>query len=73
VIRRLRSALKEADELYLANDEDREGEAISWHLLQVLDPKVPVKRMVFHEITPTAIERAVENWREVDAGMVNAQ
>ncbi|MCB0970287.1 MAG: type I DNA topoisomerase, partial [Acidimicrobiales bacterium] len=73
VIRRLKSLLKEADELYLATDEDREGEAISWHLLQVLQPKVPVKRMVFHEITPQAIEHAVENWREIDEGLVDAQ
>ncbi|MCU1369142.1 MAG: topoisomerase, partial [Ilumatobacteraceae bacterium] len=73
VIRRLKALLKDADELYLATDEDREGEAISWHLLEVLKPKVPVKRMVFHEITPTAIEHAVENWREIDNGLVNAQ
>ncbi|MCB0962203.1 MAG: DNA topoisomerase I, partial [Acidimicrobiales bacterium] len=73
VIRRLKALLKEADELYLATDEDREGEAISWHLLQVLNPKVPVKRMVFHEITPQAIEHAVENWREIDEGLVDAQ
>ena len=73
VIRRLKALLKDADELYLATDEDREGEAISWHLLQVLQPKVPVKRMVFHEITRSAIEHAVENWREIDEGLVNAQ
>jgi len=73
VIRRLKALLKEADELYLATDEDREGEAISWHLLEVLKPKVPVKRMVFHEITPSAIEHAVENWREIDEGLVDAQ
>jgi DNA topoisomerase-1 len=73
VIRRLKALLADADELYLATDEDREGEAISWHLLQVLKPKVPVKRMVFHEITPAAIEHAVENWREVDEGLVDAQ
>ena len=73
VIRQLKAALKEADELYLATDEDREGEAISWHLLQVLQPKVPVKRMVFHEITPAAIEHAVENWRTIDEGLVDAQ
>jgi DNA topoisomerase-1 len=73
VIRRLKALLKDADELYLATDEDREGEAISWHLLQVLQPKVPVKRMVFHEITRSAIEHAVENWREIDEGLVDAQ
>jgi DNA topoisomerase-1 len=73
VIRKLKALLKDADELYLATDEDREGEAISWHLLQVLNPKVPVKRMVFHEITRGAIEHAVENWREIDEGLVDAQ
>ena len=73
VIKRLKALLKNADELYLATDEDREGEAISWHLLEVLQPKVPVKRMVFHEITRAAIEHAVENWREIDAGLVDAQ
>ena len=73
VIKRLKALLKDADELYLATDEDREGEAISWHLLQVLKPKVPVKRMVFHEITPSAIEHAVENWRDIDEGLVDAQ
>jgi DNA topoisomerase I len=73
VIRRLKALLADADELYLATDEDREGEAISWHLLQVLKPKVPVKRMVFHEITRSAIEHAVENWREIDEGLVDAQ
>ncbi|MBA2279906.1 MAG: type I DNA topoisomerase [Acidimicrobiia bacterium] len=73
VIRDLKAALKDADELYLATDEDREGEAISWHLLEVLKPRVPVKRMVFHEITKTAIEAAVLNWRDVDYGLVDAQ
>ena len=73
VLRRLKKALTEADELYLATDEDREGEAISWHLLEELKPRVPVKRMVFHEITPAAIERAVENWRDIDYGLVDAQ
>src|SRR5688572_6561948 len=73
VLRDLRAALKEADELYLATDEDREGEAISWHLLEELKPQITVKRMVFHEITRPAIERAVDEWREIDMGLVNAQ
>ena len=73
VIKELRDALKDADELYLATDEDREGEAISWHLLEVLKPRVPVKRMVFHEITQHAIDDAIANWREVDYGLVDAQ
>jgi DNA topoisomerase-1 len=69
----LKKALAGADELYLATDEDREGEAIAWHLLQVLKPKVPVKRMVFHEITKEAIERAKQNTRELDTALVDAQ
>lgn len=69
----LKRALKNADELYLATDEDREGEAIAWHLLQVLSPKVPVKRMVFHEITKDAIETAKQNTRELDTALVDAQ
>jgi DNA topoisomerase I len=69
----LKRALKDADELYLATDEDREGEAIAWHLLQVLNPKVPVKRMVFHEITKEAITRATENPRDLDTALVDAQ
>jgi DNA topoisomerase I len=69
----LKRALKDADELYLATDEDREGEAIAWHLLEVLKPKVPVKRMVFHEITKEAIQRAQENFRELDTDLVDAQ
>ncbi len=73
VIQELREALKNADELFLATDEDREGEAISWHLLEVLKPRVPVKRMVFHEITQHAIDDAIANWREVDYGLVDAQ
>ncbi len=73
VIKELRGALAEVDQLYLATDEDREGEAISWHLLEVLNPKVPVKRMVFHEITRSAIERSVQEWRDIDLGLVDAQ
>ncbi len=72
VIKELRSALKNASELYLATDEDREGEAISWHLLEHLKPKVPVKRMVFHEITASAIDHAVSNPRGIDYGLVDA-
>ncbi|MGO3885729.1 MAG: type I DNA topoisomerase [Mycetocola sp.] len=69
----LKKALKDADELLLATDEDREGEAIAWHLLQVLNPKVPVKRMVFHEITKDAIVAATQNTRELDVSLVDAQ
>ncbi len=69
----LKSALKKADELYLATDEDREGEAIAWHLVETLKPKVPVKRMVFHEITKDAIEHSLTRTRDVDADMVDAQ
>ena len=65
--------LKDADELYLATDEDREGEAIAWHLLETLQPKVPVKRMVFHEITKEAIQRAATNTRDLDTRLVDAQ
>jgi DNA topoisomerase-1 len=73
VIRDLKASLKEADSLLLATDEDREGEAISWHLLEVLKPRVPVRRMVFHEITRSAIERAVAESRDIDYGLVDAQ
>jgi DNA topoisomerase-1 len=73
IVAELKAALKEVDELYLATDEDREGEAIAWHLQEVLNPKVPVKRMVFHEITPAAIERAVSETRDLDLRLVDAQ
>lgn len=72
-VTQLRRALKEADELYLATDEDREGEAIAWHLLEVLKPKVPVKRMVFNEITKDAVTAALENTRDIDTRLVDAQ
>ncbi len=73
VIRELKQRLKEADMLLLATDEDREGESISWHLVDVLKPKVPYKRMVFHEITKKAIQRSLETGRDIDIHLVNAQ
>jgi DNA topoisomerase-1 len=73
VVKRLKDELKNADELILATDEDREGEAISWHLLEVLKPKVPVKRMVFNEITKEAVQNALENTRDIDMDLVFAQ
>ncbi|MBT6143385.1 DNA topoisomerase I, partial [bacterium] len=72
-VKKLKDLLKNATELYLATDEDREGESISWHLLEVLKPKVPVKRLAFHEITESAIKAALENPRQVDSHMVTAQ
>ena len=72
-VAQLRKQLADADELLLATDEDREGEAIAWHLLEVLQPKVPVRRMVFHEITRPAIEQALNETREVDDRLVDAQ
>ncbi|MFE0777472.1 type I DNA topoisomerase [Streptomyces sp. NPDC058861] len=72
-VRKLKELLAESDELYLATDEDREGEAIAWHLREVLKPKVPVHRMVFHEITKDAIREAVANPRELNQRMVDAQ
>ena len=72
VVRELRAALKNASALYLATDEDREGEAISWHLVEHLKPKIPVRRMVFHEITKSAIDHAVANPRGIDHGLVDA-
>ncbi len=73
VVADLKAKLKNADELLLATDEDREGEAIAWHLREVLDPKVPVRRMVFHEITKGAIEKALGETREIDDRLVDAQ
>ena len=72
-VAKLKALVKDAGELYLATDEDREGESIAWHLLEVLKPKVPVKRMVFHEITKSAIQRAVEESRDLDRDLVDAQ
>jgi len=72
-VRPLKDALRSADELLLATDEDREGEAIAWHLVEVLRPTVPVRRMVFHEITPQAIEQALTQTRDIDDNLVNAQ
>ena len=72
-IRSLKQALAGADELLLATDGDREGEAIAWHLMQELKPKVPAKRMVFHEITQAAIAEAVANPRDLDEDLVDAQ
>jgi DNA topoisomerase-1 len=73
VVSDLKAKLKNADELLLATDEDREGEAIAWHLREVLQPKVPVRRMVFHEITRPAIERALTETRDIDDDLVDAQ
>ena len=73
VVTELRSLLRKADRLILATDEDREGESIGWHLLQVLEPRVPVSRIVFHEITPEAIRNALEHPRQVDEDLVRAQ
>ncbi|MEX2119293.1 MAG: type I DNA topoisomerase [Pirellulales bacterium] len=72
-VRKLKALLKDARELYLATDEDREGEAISWHLRELLKPKVPVRRLVFHEITKEAIHEALEHPRDIDDALVRAQ
>ncbi|MET9367847.1 type I DNA topoisomerase [Streptomyces griseoflavus] len=72
-VKKLKDLLKESDELFLATDEDREGEAIAWHLQEVLKPKIPVKRMVFHEITKDAIREAVANPRQLNQKLVDAQ
>ncbi|MGD8428470.1 MAG: type I DNA topoisomerase [Balneolaceae bacterium] len=73
VVKRLKKELKDSDELILATDEDREGEAISWHLTEILKPNVPVKRMVFREITKEAIQDALNHFRDIDLNLVNAQ
>ncbi len=72
-VKKLKSLLEDAEELYVATDEDREGESIAWHLLEVLNPQIPVRRMVFHEITDRAIHDAIENWRDLDRQLVDAQ
>ncbi|MGZ8734993.1 MAG: DNA topoisomerase, partial [Acidimicrobiia bacterium] len=72
-VRKLKAALKGADQLILASDEDREGEAIAWHVREVLNPSVPVKRMVFHEITPEAIQDAIDHPRDLDMKLVESQ
>jgi DNA topoisomerase-1 len=69
----LKALMKDADELILATDEDREGEAIAWHLIEVLRPKIPIRRMVFHEITKEAIQKAAEETRDLDYRLVDAQ
>jgi DNA topoisomerase I len=73
VVKELKAALRNASELVLATDEDREGEAISWHVLEVLKPDVPIKRMVFHEITKHAIDDALSTWRNLDEKLIEAQ
>ncbi|MEX0646239.1 MAG: type I DNA topoisomerase, partial [Balneolaceae bacterium] len=73
IVKKLKELLKDSDELILATDEDREGEAISWHLIELLKPNVPVKRMVFREITEEAIQNALENFRDIDMNLVHAQ
>ena len=73
IVQELKSALKEADELFIATDEDREGESIGWHLVQVLNPKIPVRRMVFHEITKEAILKALDETRDINLNLIDAQ
>ena len=73
VVKNLKQKMEEASELYLATDEDREGESISWHLIEVLKPKIPMKRMVFHEITKEAIQKSLKDTRSIDFNLVRAQ
>ena len=73
VVKKLKEAIKDSDELFLATDEDREGESIGWHLVKVLSPKMPVRRMVFHEITKEAIQGALEKTRDIDVNLIEAQ
>ena len=73
VVSALKAALKNADELFIATDEDREGESIGWHLVEVLNPKIPVRRMVFHEITEEAILNALDETRDINQHLVDAQ
>ena len=73
IVKTLKDKLADVDELILATDEDREGESISWHLVEVLKPKIPVKRMVFHEITKEAITNALSEFRDIDEDLVRAQ
>ncbi|MBA3279749.1 MAG: DNA topoisomerase I, partial [Geodermatophilaceae bacterium] len=72
-VSRLKALVKDASELYLATDEDREGEAIAWHLIETLKPTIPIRRMVFHEVTREAILTAIANPRDVDTALVDAQ
>ena len=72
-VKDIKAAAKKADAVLFATDEDREGESISWHLVEVLKPRIPTKRMVFHEITKEAIQAAQENTRELDTALVDAQ
>ena len=73
VIKELKSKVKDAKRIYIATDPDREGEAIGWHLIEILKPKVPIKRLVFHEITKSAIQESFEHTREIDSSLVGAQ
>ena len=73
VIRQIKKSLKNVNEIYIATDPDREGEAIAWHLVDELKPKIPVKRMIFNEITPDAINESINNTKEININLVNAQ